>query len=349
MKLLEQLYTTHSPSHHEDRMAKLIIGKLDELKIKYKQDEHLQIYNIKPGLPLMVAHMDQVQRDPCEKVMIVKNQIYGFNKAGKKTGLGADDKNGIWIILKILEAKIPISFIFSACEEAGGKLQTLTSKIKLDKTPYGLIFDRRGNRDIIGSINSYCEEDLETAIQAIAPDYKPTNGVFSDCDELSNRIPCVNLSCGYYNAHSADEYTNLTQLKRALSLAKELIKELPQEIGTFALPEKLPRGRWSDAWYDKYNWNNWDPKYNSPGKDEKSISVGSDPELLINDTEITLIDEEGWEEYFIAENVEDAVGEWDLGDEKLKKKLRIELYGIDPVAWYNDKPISVVDLRREGV
>lgn len=357
MKLLEHLYKTHSPSHHEEKMASLIKQYLTKWGVKYKQDEHLQIYSIIPETPLFVAHMDQVQKNPCEKVMTFKNQIWGFDEAGKKTGLGADDKNGVWIILKLLESKHKISFIFSAAEEAGGKLGKLIPSLDLSKTSYGLIFDRRGKADIIGTRNSYCEDDLQTAIQTIAGDYSPASGIFSDGDELSNHIPCVNLSVGYYNAHTVDEYTSIPELKRALELAKDLVRELPYQGKPFALPTKLARGNWGwSRWgdeidYSKGNDPRYDEKdlrpesYSKPGKHVKSIE---DCELLIEaDGRVIFIDE-NWLEYTIADNPESACGIWTVGTKSKPRDLNIEIWDQDNdlYAEIDSIPIEVTDMRR---
>ena len=312
-KLLERLYKTHSPSHQEDRMNALLQKELTKMTIPYSVDEYGQVYRITPGQPLVVAHMDQVQRAKCHKVMMVKNRLYGFSKKGKLTGLGADDKNGIFIIIELLKTNPSLSFIFSASEEAGGKLHTLTSLVDLTSTPYGLVFDRRGHSDIIGTSNNYCCDDLETAIHVIGEEfgYKPAQGTFSDCDELSVWIPCVNLSCGYYEAHTEKEYTKLPELWNAIRLAQALLKELS---GPFELADPLPsyRGSW--------HWNN-DLDYTHPKtqtKKENTRMIEEMSLLAVDVDEVTFFTTDG-NGIFLGETVNESLGTWDMDtDAKLK-------------------------------
>lgn len=237
MNTLINIYCIHSPSKKEGLLSKYIQSLLDKAGIEYKVDKHHQIYNIKPNKPLICAHIDQVQQTICEYTVTHNDYIYGFNNH-KQVGLGADDKNGVWILLKLLQKYPDLSFIFSAQEETGGKIYDLCQDIDISNTPYALIFDRKGGGDIIGASNNYCCDDLEQAIATIGRGYgyKPAQGIYSDCDALSEYIPCVNLSCGYYNAHTDNEYTNINELINALEFGKALINDLPRQ--RYELPEK---------------------------------------------------------------------------------------------------------------
>ena len=48
------------------------------------------------------AHQDQVQVHKTDYVILERGCLYGVNEKGKLTGLGADDKNGVWICLNLL-------------------------------------------------------------------------------------------------------------------------------------------------------------------------------------------------------------------------------------------------------
>jgi di/tripeptidase len=205
MKLLEQLYFIHSPSKGEKAMSKFIRKYLQKIGITDFEVLGNQIYRVKSNTILLAAHMDQVQTEQCEKLFIRnKNEVHGDK------GIGADDKNGIWIILNLLKKFKDISFIFSDQEECGGNIKTVFQKIdkedskKLATIKYSLVFDRRSGSDIIGKLNSYCESDLLNAVETLGKEfgYKTTQGMWSDCDQISLYVPCVNLSCGYYDPHT---------------------------------------------------------------------------------------------------------------------------------------------------
>lgn len=331
IKLLNKLYTTHSPSGAESLMCDLVCNELDALKIDYKIDKQMQIYRLIPGTPLMVAHMDQVQSTKCHKVMSFKNSIYGFSKKGKLTGLGADDKNGIFVVLNMIKRfRDDISFIFSCNEERGGYLHLLPVLDELKGNhPYGLVFDRKGKSDIIGTGNNYCCDDFEMAVRVFSKEhkYKPSHGIFSDCDELSLHMPCVNLSVGYYNAHTVDEYTKPAELWRAIQLAETLLTNLPKKGTPFEIAPQ-----WEAAKNFKMDTFNY-----------KDTGKADDWDQCILDIDINGVYfyDQDLEEHFLGETIVEAEGIWTLDH---GNKLSVALKGTSEVeAKYNGKTVEVND------
>ena len=165
MKLLTDLYFTHSPTRGgEEKMSAFVKSKLKERNILDYKTLDNQIYRIIPDTPMVCAHLDQVTFSPLTKLSMYNDIISG------DSALGADDKNGIWIILKLLEKYKDISFIFSSGEESGGDIDQVLDLVKdeLESIKYCLIFDRRNGKDIVGTSNFYCENDLEDAVVDLA-------------------------------------------------------------------------------------------------------------------------------------------------------------------------------------
>ena len=230
--VLKRMYTILSPSGKEHNLLGYVKSVLNRLKIPFNEGAQGEIYNISPNKPLLCAHTDQVQRDRCDFVVQFKNYIYGMG-GHTQTGLGADDKNGIWIVLNLVKqfGVENVSFLFSTMEEVGGMTDAFMRGLGEDITktiPYALIFDRKGSGDIIGASNDYCMKDLETDLAELGKEfgYKPCAGVWSDCDHISNYVPCVNLSCGYYMPHTDKEYTDVNELINALDFGVKIIKTL---------------------------------------------------------------------------------------------------------------------------
>ena len=225
MKLLTDLYLIYSPSHGEKKISKFIQKELTRMKITdFTVDKKHQISRFVPNTPLLVAHMDQQSHKPLTKVLLSGTKIWGDGN------LGADDKNGIWIILNILKKHPNMSFIFSSCEEAGCAVDEVLeiNKEELKRVKYGLVFDRMNGKDIIGELNYYCTEDFETDIVSLGEDfgYRSIMGLFSDCDMMSEYMSCVNLSCGYYKSHSTKEYTSIIELKNALEFGLTIVEKI---------------------------------------------------------------------------------------------------------------------------
>lgn len=229
MKLLERLYLTHSPSHEEKKISELVQTFLRHRRIDFETDERGQVFKIIPGRPIISCHMDQVQKGPPGRIIVEKGKQLTVIR-GEKDGLGADDKNGIWICLNLL-TRWDCSFIFSTAEEVIAHEVDHVLKANesvLSRIPYALVFDRRGKGDIIGVDNDYCTLEFQERVASAgkAFGYHPTTGVFSDADSLSNHMECVNLSVGYHDAHSTKEYTIYQELVNALMFGDHLLNYL---------------------------------------------------------------------------------------------------------------------------
>lgn len=270
LDVLKKLYKIHSPSAKEDKLADYVAELLTECGIPFNRGPQGEIYSITKGLPLIAAHMDQVQTTPCTCTIQNKNFIYGMG-GHRQAGLGADDKNGVWIALNLIkEFGTGINFLFSTMEEVGGMTngflkdigETITNSI-----PYCVVFDRKGSSDIIGVLNEYCEQDFQDAVAEHGArfGYKSAMGIWSDCDHISNYIPCVNLSCGYYAPHTDYEYTNVNELINALDFGihlfsklrstwfKRVQKQKPdfRSLITYSKKDK----DWEPAEYDAKEWD----------------------------------------------------------------------------------------------
>ena len=226
MKLLTTLYRLYSPTFGEKEMSRFVQDRLTKIGVEFKTNKN-QIYNLKKDTPMISCHMDQVGWKPLKKLTIKNDKITGDRQ------IGADDKNGIWICLRLLEHfGNNISFIFSTGEEAGCEIDDVLEEHDeeiLDNIKYALVFDRMGNRDVIGPSNNYCMPDLHNEILCLgAKDgWHKADGVWSDADIIAYYdIPCVNLSVGYYRAHSDWEYTKLKELAESLAFGKKILTEI---------------------------------------------------------------------------------------------------------------------------
>ena len=224
LEILKDLYKINSRSGSEGNISLYVQDLLSSLKLDFSVVRN-QIFNVRPNTILLVAHLDQVGSSPIFEVYEKNGILFA------EDNLGADDKNGVWIILNLIkEFKDQVSFIFSTGEEAGCDIDEVLElpdvSTALDNIYFGLIFDREGNTDIIGAQNGYCEEDLQSALSKIGRvfNYSPNLGLFSDCDILSvYSIPCVNISCGYYNSHTAWELTIIKDLENALEFGRAIL------------------------------------------------------------------------------------------------------------------------------
>ena len=236
-------------------MQEYIENRLKQMNVKYNKDNVGNIYYLKKNQPLLSAHMDTVgglEDLAMLKYVTYKNgQIYGFGN------IGADDKCGIFIILKLLEKYgNKLNFIFSVDEEIGGIGINHIDKTQgtvLDMCLYGIVLDRRNSGDIIGYNNNYCTENFEDTIYTTISEfgYKPAIGSFSDADTLKDHMSVINLSVGYYQPHTQNEFIIVKELINALNATDKIISTIRER---FEKPKPfIYTNRYNRKYNNRYN------------------------------------------------------------------------------------------------
>ena len=247
-ELLKKLYVLRSYSGFEEPVRNFIISFLDQLHIPYvNYNGNILGFN-HPGAPLFSAHMDMVNTEgyklkakedkvPPEYVFTIDAEtcirLYKDKEKKHQTSLGADDKNGIWVILNLLALKKKINFAFCHSEETGGTGSTQIVQDEecgkfIENCKYCVVIDRRNAHDIIGYSNEYClclDDRLENFAKEKGFKFKSETGSVSDANRFSTLIECINISCGYYNPHSSTEYTNLNELWNTLQFCIKIVDE----------------------------------------------------------------------------------------------------------------------------
>lgn len=239
MKLLKELYEVYSPSGGEKKIKRYIkrwVGNnvRDAVIRKDNQDGNIYITRGKSETyPCVVAHLDQVQKNHSHDFKAVETEdiIFGYSPSKRsKEGLGADDKNGIWIALKCLEEFDCIKVAFFVGEEVGCVGSGRCDISWFGDCRYIIEPDRRGAHDLITNISGrICSVEFENAIDGALFGYVPTAGMMTDVLELGERgvgLSCINLSCGYYEPHTDDEYTVKIDLINCLNFVRHIIRNV---------------------------------------------------------------------------------------------------------------------------
>lgn len=235
MELLKKLYEIHSPSGREKKIKRFIRTYVSESieGAKLVDNRDGNIYIVKGDsdtYPCVVAHLDQVQssREQDFKAVETEDVIFGWAPStGKFQGLGADDKNGIWIALKCLEEFDVLKVAFFVGEEVGCIGSGKADMTFFENCRFIVQPDRKGSSDLITSIcGEICSSDFERDIQAPLFGYTATSGLMTDVLELSERgvgVSCINLSCGYYKPHTEEEYTIKRDIVNCLNFVRFII------------------------------------------------------------------------------------------------------------------------------
>lgn len=237
MELLKQLYQIHSPSGNERAMKKFIrrYVRLHIPDTNMRTDHVGNLYITKgesETYPCIAAHLDQVQRKHSKDFKAIETEdiIFGYSlKNRRREGLGADDKNGIWIALKCLEKFECMKVVFFVSEETGCVGSRNADMDFFENTRFVIEPDRRGYMDLITEISytSLCSHEFleDTGFEAFG--YREENGLMTDILELKEKglkVSCINLSCGYYEPHTDGEFTVKKDLLNCLGLIEHIIE-----------------------------------------------------------------------------------------------------------------------------
>ncbi|MDR2172336.1 MAG: hypothetical protein LBP59_19500 [Planctomycetaceae bacterium] len=169
---------------------------------------------------LLVAHADTVFKAPPKPSQICKSET---EWSAPDIGLGADDRAGIYIASKIIE-QLDCSLVITNYEETGAAGAEHFANDCKDSYDFIIEFDRKNSNDAV-FYDCYNKEFQDAVLSQF---YDHAIGSLSDISIIAPQldIAAVNLSCGYYYAHSPDEILNLSEMQKAIVEGKKLIKRL---------------------------------------------------------------------------------------------------------------------------
>jgi putative aminopeptidase FrvX len=243
--LLKNLYRINSKSGQEVEMSNFILNYLSqyekrtkvELDIEYdKVGNILVTQGIADTYPCLLAHQDEVHYRSSDIQIVRKGDfLFGWSDMLRgSVGIGADDKNGIFIALMALEHLTHVKLLFTVEEEIGGRgARLVDQQAWLQNVRFIIQCDRRNGHDFITSISG-----TTIASKAFIKDagtilgrygYRKETGVFTDVLVLKENglgVSCCNLSCGYYNPHTDRESTKISEVKNTLDAVVEVCATL---------------------------------------------------------------------------------------------------------------------------
>lgn len=264
-ELLKALYGIHSPSGCESKMKRFIKRyiKKNIAGAEVRSDKTGNLYVTKgeaDTYPCVVAHLDQVQdthSDDFDLLELEGGIVMGYSPGRMQLeGLGADDKNGVWIALMCLKEFDIIKAAFFVQEEVGCVGSENADMEFFDDCRFVLQADRREGGDIINvaSGTELCSQEFLDATGYMNFGYTPAEGMLTDVMTLKERglnVSCINVSCGYYDPHTDRETTVLPELYRCLDFFRHIINRC-----TSVYPHECSMGfdRYAYDFNEEYDW-----------------------------------------------------------------------------------------------
>lgn len=167
---------------------------------------------------VLSAHLDMVKTGKDLEYVINSNGIlFGVDKNFEPTSLGADDKNGLWCIIQASKHPSRPHIVLFEDEEIGRQGSQDCNIDWFKDKDCCIVIDRKGENEIIveGMRGGYTSL-LGPIFKMVNPEWKFEKGLSCDADSIKCEIDVINISCGYYNAHTKDEYTVLSELEGTL-------------------------------------------------------------------------------------------------------------------------------------
>lgn len=154
---------------------------------------------------------------------------------GKNRVLGGDDKCGIFIALKVAELlpDMPMKILFTVQEEIG----CVGIKHFIDNNPeffndirYSLTIDRReGNHLLSSQLGVFsCTTEFAASVGRegvkAGIDVKIEKGSVADVIYIRDLVPnSINMSAGYHNPHTANEYIVISEVDKIIEWVKNIL------------------------------------------------------------------------------------------------------------------------------
>lgn len=171
----------------------------------------------------LVAHLDTVFKRPPEEVYYDRQKGVIWSP----DGLGADDRAGVFAIVKILERGLRPHIIFTTDEEVGGigasNLVRMESTCPFKELKYIIELDRQGTNDCV--FYDCDNRDFVRYVERFG--FIESWGSYSDIVELCPAwgVAGVNLSIGYRNEHSVSETLHVNPLLSTIAKVCNMLKD----------------------------------------------------------------------------------------------------------------------------
>lgn len=210
------------------------ILKMDQPTLKHYLADYLQEESYAPiegdgylyakgEIPvLVIAHLD---RHPIHRES-VKDILIENNRWTSPQGICGDDRCGVWMMMNLIK-ECKVSVLFCEDEElecAGAKKLVKTDLLsQLSKHFFLIELDRAGATDAV-FYTCHNQGFIDWILQETG--YTHCTGTYSDISEImpATNLAGVNLSCGYYEEHSSNEYILYDEMMHTLEVVKTLIQ-----------------------------------------------------------------------------------------------------------------------------
>jgi di/tripeptidase len=252
-------------SYKTKKMNKYIMKEVSKIPNTKVFKDNGNIYITKgeaDTYPCIVAHTDTVH-DMYKNFHIFKLDDILFSINGdtlERVGIGGDDKVGIHIALEVLRTVNVCKVAFFRDEEVGCVGSQAAKMDFFDDAEFVLQCDRQGYDDFVNNIFG-CQlygDDFSSGIADTLHKYgkKETSGGLTDVYQLVQNglnVAVANMSCGYYDPHSDNEYVSITDINNTLDMVLEIFEQMSGTVWTTEDKDRYLTGHSLRSYQWSYN------------------------------------------------------------------------------------------------
>jgi len=258
LDFLKEVLSLPSISGDESMVRDFIIEFAEKNNIEHYTDKKGNLYLTKGTLdsneeyyPCVVSHMDTVHRTHIELIesktrLIIESSVFNEGESDefvtliakhpdtkKQTGIGGDDKCGVFVCLELFNQLPVLKGAFFVEEEIGMKGSKESDDEFFTNVGYAIQFDAPSSNwitEVCWGVRLF-DEDFKEIIKNNLKESGYTNfsrDPFTDVNQLSTKYDfnCLNLGCGYYRQHTNEEYVVISEVESSLIAGEKLINHL---------------------------------------------------------------------------------------------------------------------------
>jgi di/tripeptidase len=260
LDLLKDVLSVPTKTYQEERMVKFLVNWLTKNKIDHFVDEFNNVYATKqetPELPedfyfpCVISHTDTVHNIDTininEEMLpnaqnVLKLAYKAYNDMGNPTGIGGDDKCGVFACLTLLKELPNLKAAFFVSEETGCHGSLVASEEFFSNVGYGIQFDAPENWMItekcFGQVLFDRGSEFFETCDKVLTENMDKNSMrymvhpYTDVYALRGKFDfsCINISIGYYDYHTKDEYVVVEDVFNGINIGKRMIENLGNKL-----------------------------------------------------------------------------------------------------------------------
>jgi hypothetical protein len=242
---LTEVLSVPTHSRNEKLMIEYLQKVLTEKGFEHYTDTHGNIYVTKgesKNFPCFIAHTDTVHPVNMNMVVVQTEStkdgviLTGMDKVTRKpSGIGGDDKCGVFLALEMLDTLPNVKAAFFVSEEIGCKGSMYADPKFFENIGYVIQYDSPGGDSmsltLMGRYLFNQKSQFADKVTGLIKEhgitewaYHPYTDVWQIMEKFN--IACLNLAAGYYRYHTDNEYVIVDDVQNGFELGLKLVEEL---------------------------------------------------------------------------------------------------------------------------